>query len=69
MSEGKWRVEHLPGLVQVVPVDDLIVHTRDLACTCAPRIETFGYTCPDHGSMGVLAVTRQLVHEAMDGRE
>lgn len=66
----QWLTEQVPGGIHVVPLDDLIIHTRDYACPCAPRIDTIGYTCWDHhGQAGVLAITRQFVHEAMDGRE
>lgn len=66
---SRWLTQDSPGGVHVLPLDDLIIHVQTEACPCAPRIEGIGYTCWDHGSAGVLAVRRQFVHAAMDGRE
>jgi hypothetical protein len=64
-----WLTQDGPSGVNVLPVDDIIVHVESSACPCAPRVEWIGYTCHDHGDGGVAAARQMIVHEAMDGRE
>lgn len=60
-----WVTEDRVSAIHVVPLDDLIEHARSTECTCCPRVVLLGYTCCG----GKLAVRKQVVHEAMDGRQ
>lgn len=61
-----WLTQDKPSGVQVVPLDDLIVH-KDVGCPCAPVVKRVGHTCWDEGD-GKLAIRTVTVHQAMDGR-
>lgn len=65
---ASWLTQDTPAGVQVMPIDDLILHTHS-GCPCNPRVEQHGSTCwgEEHGPK--LWVRTVTVHEAMDGRD
>lgn len=65
---SKWLTQDTPSGVQVMPLDDLILHTHS-ECPCHPRVEHQGTTCwgEDHGPK--LCVRTVTIHQAMDGRD